>query len=453
MRHLFVTLLLAAASIAAPATAATTVTVHVVNFDFTDTGIGGAHFDPTITVGDTIHWVWDEGHHNTQSVAGSAESWNSGVQNAPFAFDHTFTQAGDFVYFCTIHGADAGNGTATGMSGVIHVKAPAQNKYTITSLVSDLAGRAAHQDVKLVNPWGLAATPTGPWWVNTAGTGFSLLYNGTGVANPLVVTVPPAPPNTGTGNPTGIVYNPTTAFPLASGSPAIFIFATEDGSISGWNPAVDATNAVIKVNRTGSAIYKGLAIGQINGRNVLYAANFFGSAIEVFDANYNLVALNPAAFKDGAVPAGYGPFNVQNIGGKIYVTWAKQDAAKEDEVPGPGLGYVSVFSPAGALTGRLQHGNWMNAPWGLALAPNTFGVLSNMLLVGQFGNGTIIAFDPATGKIKAAMKNTNGTTLAIPGLWGLAFGNGSGSGPANSLYFAAGIGGEAHGLFGTLTSQ
>jgi uncharacterized protein (TIGR03118 family) len=453
MRNMLTAALLGAALLALPASAAQTITVHVVNFDYTDTGVGGAHFDPTIQVGDTIHWVWDTSHHTVQTVAGSAESFNSGVQNTPFTFDHTFTTAGDIVYFCSIHGADAGNGTATGMAGKIHVMAAAQNKYVQTNLVSDVTGLATHKDPNLVNAWGLDKTPTGPWWVNSNGKGLSLLYDGAGAINPLVVTVPPAPPNGPPGPATGIVYNPTSAFQIAVGSPSLFLFVTEDGSISGWNPAVSANSAVLKVNRTGQAVYKGLALGQINTANVLYAANFFSGGIEVFDGAFNALALNPAAFKDAAVPAGYGPFNVQNIGGKIYVTWAKQDAAKHDEVAGAGLGYVSIFTMAGKLTGRLQHGNWLNAPWGLAMAPNNFGVLSNTLLVGQFGSGTIVAFDPATGKVKDVVKNTSGATLKIPGLWGLSFGNGTGAGPANTLYFAAGIANEAHGLFGSLTAQ
>jgi uncharacterized protein (TIGR03118 family) len=424
-----------------------------VNFDFTSTGIGGPHFDPTIQVGDTIHWVWDEGHHSTSSVSGSAETWNSAVQNTPFTFDHTFTQAGDFSYFCMVHGTDNGNGTASGMSGIIHVMAPAQNKYTITKLVSDVAGQAAHQDTNLVNAWGLDKGPTTPWWVNSNGKGVSVLYDGSGNLNPLVVTVPPAPPNPPPGPATGIAYNPTTAFQVASGSAAVFLFVTEDGSISGWNPTVDPTNAVVKVNRTGSAVYTGMALGQINGHNVLYAANFFSGAIEVFDGNFNPVSLSPNAFKDAAVPAGFAPFNVLNIGGKIYVSWAKQDAAKHEEVTGPGNGFVSVFSAVGALTGRLQHGNWMNAPWGLAMAPNNFGALSNTLLVGQFGNGAIAAFDPATGKIKDVVRNSSGSPLAVAGLRGLSFGNGSGAGPANALYFTAGPASEAHGLFGSITPQ
>lgn len=439
--------------LAAPRATAATVTVHIVNFDFTSTGTGGPHFDPTINVGDTVQWVWDQSHHSTQSVTGLTESWDSGVQNTPFTFNHTFTHPGDFAYYCILHGSDNGNGTASGMSGIVHVQSSPTNAYVQTNLVSDIAGRAARQDTNLVNAWGLARTSTGPWWVNSAGKGLSLLYNGSGGTVPLVVTVPPAPGNPAPSSPTGIVYNPTTSFQIAPGRAGIFLFATEDGTISGWNAAVDPANAVIKVNRSGSAVYDGLAMGQISGANVLYAANFFGSAIEVFDASFNLMTLGANAFKDTAVPAGYGPFNVQNINGAIYVTWAKQDATKADEVPGAGFGYVSAFNQDGTFLRRLTHGNWMNAPWGVALAPANFGALSNMLLVGQFGNGTIIAFNATTGVITNAMKRPNGQPVIIPGLWGLAFGNGGQAGAVNSLYFAAGIGAEAHGLFGSLTAQ
>jgi uncharacterized protein (TIGR03118 family) len=266
------------------------------------------------------------------------------------------------------------------------------------------------------------------------------------------VTVPPPAGGLSPSSPTGIVYNPTTSFQIAPSRPGVFLFATEDGTISGWNAGVDQTHAVIKVNRNGSAIYKGLAFGQINGHNVLYAANFFGGVIEAFDANFNMITLNANAFKDTAVPAGYGPFNVQNINNKLFVTWAQQDVNKKDDVPGPGLGYVTVFSPVGAVVGRLQHGNFMNAPWGIALAPSNFGALSNMLLVGQFGNGTIVAFDATTFKFKSLMKKPNGQVLAIPGLWGISFGNGGAAGATNALYFAAGIAGEAHGLFGSITT-
>ena len=445
---LLITALAGLAIFSGTAIAANTVTVHVRNFDFTNAA--GVHFDPTITIGDTIHWVWDTGRHNTRSVVGSVEVWDSTVQNAPFSFDHTFTNAGDFVYYCQVHGSDQGGGTATGMSGVIHVTPAVQNKYIQTNLVSDVAGLASRQDTNLVNAWGLDKTPTGPWWVNSAGKGLSLLYDGTGAPNPLIVNVPGSPSPS---SPTGIVYNPTQVFQIATGRPGIFLFVTENGTISGWHPLVDPTNAVIKVNRAGSAIYKGVARGKIVGQHVLYAANFFGSAIEVFDTNFNLVTLGPNAFKDPMVPAGYGPFNAQNINREIYVTWAQQNASKEDEVPGPGLGYVTVFTQGGAVVRRLQHGNWMNAPWGVALSPNNFGALSNMVLVGQFGSGVIVAFDPATGQIRNVMRKPNNQPVSIPGLWGISFGNGGSAGAVNTLYFAAGIGQETHGLFGSLAPQ
>lgn len=433
--------------------AATTVTVHIVNFDFTNTGVGGSHFDPTIMVGDTIHWQWDQGDHSTTSVAGSVEVWDSAVHVSPFTFDHTFSNAGDFSYYCSVHGADNGNGTASGMSGIIHVQAAAQNTYLQTNLVSDVSGRAAHTDANLINAWGLDKTSTGPWWVNANGTGLSLLYNSAGVANSLKVTVPSASGGTTVGNPSGVLFNPTTSFQIATGKAASFLFATEDGTISGWNSSVNPNTAIIKVNRSGSAVYKGLARGTINGGNVLYAANFFGSAIEVFDANFSPVTLSGTAFKDSQVPAGYGPFNVQNINNTIYVTWAEQDAEKMDDVPGPGLGFVSAFSQTGTLMKRLKHGTWMNAPWGLALAPANFGSLSNMLLVGQFGNGTIVAFDPSSGAMVGTMMGTNGQKVMLSGLWGLSFGNGGQAGPTNTLFFAAGPGSEAHGAFGSLTPQ
>ena len=452
MRALFVTMMLLGSSLCSISARAATVTVYVVNFDFRNAPTGGSHFDPTIALGDTIHWVWSSNHHNVQSIAGLSESWVTDTEDAPFTFDHTFTHAGDFPYFCIEHGSDNGNGTTSGMSGIVHVLPAPSNKYAVTGLVSDVAGIASHQDTNLVNAWGLDKSPTGPWWVNSAAKGLSLLYNGAGVPNPLVVTVPPAPGQPSPSSPTGIVYNGTTSFEAGPGQPSIFLFATEDGTISGWNSAVNQTQAIVKVNKNGSAIYKGLAIGQINGQNVLYAANFFGSKIEVFDGSFNQLPTGPTAFKDSVVPAGYGPFNVQNIGGVIYVTWAKQNAAKEDEIAGVGLGYVSGFSPRGVLVRRLQHGNWMNAPWGLALAPANFGALSNQLLVGQFGNGTIVSFDATSGVIRNIMKKANGQAVSVPGLWGLSFGNGGPAGPVNTLYFAAGIAGETHGLFGSLTA-
>jgi uncharacterized protein (TIGR03118 family) len=323
------------------------------------------------------------------------------------------------------------------------------NSYLQHNLVSDIAGRADHQDVNLVNPWGLDRSPTSPWWVADNGMGVSTLYNGAGQPNSLVVTVPP-PGATGKSAPTGIVFNGTPDFTIASGKPAFFIFATEDGTISGWNPTVNATNAILKVT-TPNAVYKGLTMGQIDGANVLYAANFRAASVDVFDRNYNPVSLSSTAFKDPRMPAGFAPFNVQNINGKIYVAFAKQDAARHDDVPGEGLGLVSVFSAKGDFLARLESGKWLNAPWAMTLAPANFGKLSNRLLVGNFGSGQIASYD-LSGEFQGLMRGPKGKPVTIDGLWGLRFGNGAAAGPANVLFFTAGINGEANGLFGTLTA-
>jgi uncharacterized protein (TIGR03118 family) len=302
---------------------------------------------------------------------------------------------------------------------------------------------AAYRDITLVNPWGIAFGGTGPWWVNAAGSGLSSLYDGAGVPNSLKVTIPPV----GGSVPTGIVFNNTPEFFLTPAARAVFLFASLTGTISGWNPAVDPTNAVVKVTSRG-AIYTGLTLGQLtNGQNRLYAANF-ARGIETFDGNFNPLPFDPSAFQDPQIPPGYGPFNVQNIGGSIYVMFAKQGAG--EEVPGPGLGYVDKFSPEGRLQLRLEHGDWMNAPWGIVTAPPVFGTLSNQLLVGMFGSGQIAVFNPNTGAFEGLMLGTNMSPVQIDGLWGIRFGNDGTAGSSRELYFAAGIDDEEHGLFGKL---
>jgi len=320
--------------------------------------------------------------------------------------------------------------------------------YTQTNLVSDQTGVATHTDPDLVNAWGMALLGGGPWWVNANGTGLSLVYDSTGApypsGSPLIVAVPPFP-----SAPTGIVSNGTQDFQVAPGLPALFLFDTEDGTISGWNSSANATDAILKVT-TPDAVYKALAMGQMNGANVLYAANFHSGWIEVYDSNFNPVTLPSGAFVDPAVPAGYGPFNIQNIGGNIFVTWAEQDADKHDEVDGPGLGYVDEFSPSGTLILQFQHGNYMNAPWGLAMAPARFGPLSGDLLVGNFGSGQIAAFNASTGAFVGTMNASRKHPVTIDGLWGMQFGNGGLGGSSSVLYFTAGPQGESHGLFGSL---
>jgi uncharacterized protein (TIGR03118 family) len=315
--------------------------------------------------------------------------------------------------------------------------------YTETRLVSDTAaGMGMKIDPNLVNPWGLAAFPNAPFWVSDNGTGLSTLYDGLGNIQTLVVTIPPsasAPPGS-KGSPTGIIANTTTDF-----GGAAFIFDSEDGTISTW---AGAPSASIVVDKGTAAVYKGLTFAQLNGANVLYAANFRAGTVEVYDTNFNPVALDPGAFTDPKLPAGFAPFNVQAINGNIFVTFALQNAAKNSQQNGPGLGFVEEFDPSGKSLLRFDHGTYLDAPWGVALAPSNFGAFSNDLLIGNFGSGTMIAFDPTTGAAKGSLRNAKGKAIQTPGLWALSFGLGGNAGPTNWLYFTAGIKGQAHGVFG-----
>jgi uncharacterized protein (TIGR03118 family) len=337
-------------------------------------------------------------------------------------------------------------------------------QYKRTDLVSDLAG-ATFQDAHLVNPWGLSRSSGSPWWAADNGTGFSTLYDGVGNAQPLVVTIPPAAGGT-QGVPTGTVFNGTTDFKLPNGNPARFLFVTEDGTISGWNGGA----AAVVVSTYPDAVYKGAAIATHDGAHYLYVANFGQKRIDVFDTTFHRVRLEHRehdsfgesfeehhegsrdAFRDERLPRGFAPFNVQNIGGSLYVTFAKVEPGGTDEVQGAGLGYVDVFSPSGNLLRRFEHGPWLNAPWGLALAPGDFGAFSHNLLVGQFGSGEIAAYDVSSGRFVGKMQDPASAVLSIEGLWALSFGNGATAGPLNTLYFTAGIEDESHGLFGTLTA-
>lgn len=328
--------------------------------------------------------------------------------------------------------------------------------YVQTNLISDIPGLAPTTDHLLVNPWGIARSATSPWWVADNGTGVSTIYTGAGVPaeNPpgsgvqFVVNIPNAPGSTGNASPTGIVFNGGSAFHADR-----FIFATEDGTIAGWNPVVDMLNAAIEVNHSGTAIYKGLTISTFNGATFLYAADFHTGAIEVFDANFQPHTFSTTAFVDSQLPDGFAPFNVQAVGSAVVVTFAKQDKDAEDEVAGKGLGFVDVFTPNGVLLMRLESGPWLDAPWGVALAPANFGELSSRLLIGNFGSGLIAAFDAEDGSFVSFLKQSPGAAMRINGLWGLGFGNDAGAGPSNTLFFAAGHANEHHGIFGTITPK
>ncbi len=345
--------------------------------------------------------------------------------------------------------------------------------YTQTNLVSDVAGAAAVQDPSLVNAWGLSRSAKSPWWVANNGSGTSTLYTGTGSIIPIngngIVTIPP-PKNSPVGTistPTGTVFNGSSDFvlPAPNGMPAVFIFVTEDGTISGWNGGPSAFLAVDN-NDKGSAdgaVYKGATTAEVNGNRYLYVTNFRSGRVEAYDTNFHRVHFSGDAFEpepDGdrddtgegsRMPRDYAPFNIQNIGGSLFVTYAKQDAQRHDPVGGDGSGFVEIFTPTGKHIRNLQHGAWLDAPWGVVWAPRDFGKFSNSILVGNFGSGWIAAYNGFTYKFIGFVKNPDDSLVAIDGLWSLAFGNGGAAGPSTTLYFSAGPNQESHGLFGTLT--
>jgi len=319
--------------------------------------------------------------------------------------------------------------------------------YSLTNLQSDIPGLAAHVDPNLVNPWGMAVpSATGPIWVSDNGTGVSTLYDqADGTARSLIVTIPTSARNKDGGNPTGIVFNNTGLFKVTlngNSQPALFIFVSEDGSISGWNPNLDQTHAIIAVDNgtnVGSkrAIYKGATLGVANGNNFLYVTNFHTGRVETYNKNFHQV--NPHGFIDPNLPAGYAPFGIRNINGQIFVTYALQDAKGEDDVAGPGNGFVNVFTTSGTFVKRLISNGKLNAPWGLAL-------VDGELWVGNFGDGTINNYVPTTGAFIETISKADTTPLQIDGLWDLL--------PLGAgVYFTAGIADEEHGLFGLITED
>ncbi|MGH8539048.1 MAG: TIGR03118 family protein [Stenotrophobium sp.] len=335
--------------------------------------------------------------------------------------------------------------------------------YLVHNLVSDGAVPADHTDPNLKNPWGIAFNlspgPIGPDWVANNGTNTSTLYDGTGAGFPpvvpLVVSIPAG--KNGAANPTGVVYNGSTDFLVLQGGdagPAMFIFSGEGGTIAAWTMiGVSLFNAqTVYDDGAGGAVYKGLAIANNGSGNFLYATDFHNNKIDVFDTHFAKVT-SKGTFKDPQLSAGYAPFGIQAIQGKLYVTYALQKApANHDEVDGTGLGFVDVYDADGNMIQRLASAGPLNAPWGLTMAPANFGPFSNDLLVGNFGDGTINAYDPASGNWLGNLKASNGTPVQIPQLWGLAFGNGNQNQAANTLFFAAGINDEADGLYGSIVA-
>jgi len=347
------------------------------------------------------------------------------------------------------------------------------NDYLVHNLVSDLAGTADHQDPNLVNPWGQGFGAT-PIWVGNNGTGTATLYDGTGAAIPLVVTIPQAG-NAGTAGPvTGVAFNPFAAnpnvFDVHAGEPALFIFCSQDGVVSGWNLAVSGAKASILFDNSGSgAVYTGCAVGGTAAAPYIFAANFNAGTIDVIDGTLNLnpapynqtVVPGPYAssspFSNPAIPAGYAPFNVQNINGTLFVTYALQDALKHNAVGGAGNGYVAMFNPDGSLIANLIAQGPLNSPWGMAIAPGNFGAFAGALLVGNVTDGKINAFSATTGAMLGTLDDTTGNPIAVPGLRALDFGSGVESEDPGTLYITAGIGGGpnndplgSHGLLASI---
>ncbi|GAB3369842.1 TIGR03118 family protein [Lysobacter rhizosphaerae] len=318
------------------------------------------------------------------------------------------------------------------------------------NLVSDGFIPAEHTDPNLVNSWGVAFNPFGFAWVANADGHTSTLYDGDGNANALVVQIPTPTDPTG-GSPTGIVFNGSGNFLVAPNQPARFIFATEEGVIAAWAPAVDFTHAIRMADNSASgASYRGLALSANGNMQLLYASDFFHAKVDVFDQNFKPLQLPAGAFVDPDIPKGFAPFGIHAIGGDIYVTYAKQDPSMLEDETGPGLGYVDVYSPKGTLIRRVASRGVLNAPWGVALAPAKFGVFSNALLIGNFGDGRINAFEPVFGLPMGPLRDKNFNPIVIDGLWALAFGNGLLHQPVNTLFFSSGPDDEEHGLYGRL---
>jgi len=365
--------------------------------------------------------------------------------------------------------------------------------YTQTNLQANASGVAEASDPQLINSWGLTRTSGSVWWVADNVTGVATLYNGPGTKQSLTVTIPPADPNdksTPKGSPTSIIANGSTTDFMLPGGPAVFIFVTLDGTIAAWNPNValangatpPSTHALTVVKMTDGSVYTGLTSALIEGKPYLYAANPSKGRVDVYDNAFHLVKLNqdnsghdkfdgdhslPAGpqFEDPQLPSDYVPFNVATIGNDIVVTYVLDPPGQKLPTAGPGLGYVDIFNSSGQLVRRLEHGSWLNVPWGVALAPLDFGRFSHHLLVGQFANagttessGLIAAYNLATGKFDGLLQDATGNPLVIQGIWSLKPGNVSPSSldpddtPAAQIYFTAGPNGETAGLFGYLTA-
>jgi uncharacterized protein (TIGR03118 family) len=420
----------------------------------------------TITVGQSATLTWS----TMSATSCTASSGWTGTEATSGTQVVTPTASGNITYTltCTAPSGSAyagGGGGQTAMSATLTVNAA--SAFSFTSLVSDASGSSAlTTDANLKNPWGVVFGPSTPVWVANNHSQTSTLYDGNGKpqpATPLIVNT--APTGAVTFDPTGIIFNASgTDFMVSAGGKtgaARFIFSGEGGMIGGWSPTVDATHTVTMYpaagGDTGGAIYKGLALAKNGTASFLYATDFHNGKVVVFDTTFAKQTLAATAFVDPNLPAGYAPFGIQAIangtGGatQLYVSFAKQDADAADNVNGAGLGIVDIFDVSGTFIKQLiPAGGALNAPWGMALAPADFGTLSNMLLVGNFGDGKINGYDPATGAFVGAISNSSGAAFVSPGLWGIAFGNDAANQPHNTLFYAAGPNDEANGVYGRI---
>ena len=334
-----------------------------------------------------------------------------------------------------------------------------ETAFVQTNLVSDGFISAPTIDPNLINPWGIARSATSPFWVSDNGMGVTTVYTGAGTLvkvggfDAIAIAAPSG--QTSPASPTGDVFNIAgSGFNITSGGhtgSSVFLFATEDGTISGWNPNVDVASSVLAVDNSQGgtgAVYKGLAIAQTDHGTLLYAANFRNGTVDVFNDDFKQVN----SFTDHHLPAGFAPFNVQVLDGHLFVTFALQNDAKHDDVAGAGNGFVDEFDLNGHLLHRVASGGALNSPWGLAIAPPGFGEFANDLLVGNFGDGTINVFNPKTDHFLGKLEDANGAPITIGDLWALVPGTGNAGSDPNKIYFTAGVQNEAHGLFGSLAA-
>ncbi len=345
-----------------------------------------------------------------------------------------------------------------------------------TPLVSNIPGLAPNTDRELINPWGFFETPTGQFRVAANGSGQGILFNAQGQKSGADINIPPptgSPPGT-TSTPNGVISNPTSDFVITvngKSAPATLLFSTEDGTIAGWNPSLSQTRAVIAADQSGSgAVYKLLTMGQADGANYLYATNFHNGTVDVFDSHFALHTFFSGQFTDPNAPAGFAPFGVKNVNGILFVTYAKQDAAKHDDVAGPGNGFIDEFTTDGHFLKRFASGTaaggtltQLNSPIGATFAPAGFGNFGGDLLIGNFGDSHVSAFDPNTGQFLGQLQDTSGNPLVLTagitgaggntkGLWGIGFGNGQGGAGTQTLFFADGPKDESDGVFGMVNA-